>query len=215
MADDIVYLGHANNVTNNQILSSFQSSLNLSNRPCGYHYTDGFGAFRVCLALCQQHVDVQVREAVASDVSLLWRWANDTSVRNFSFSPSFISYASHTEWFSHSLVLSSRHQFISYDNSSGLPLGQVRFDYDDSTNLVVIDISIDALFRGLGFASLSLKKSISKYLKLRSHDFFFEARILKSNISSQGLFSGLGFNHASEYDSGDYQVWRLSSVTLD
>ena len=69
-SSDICYIGHANSVSSDQILTAFESNLDLQDQSKASHFTDGLGAFRICLSLLNQKIDVRIRQVVLDDLSL-------------------------------------------------------------------------------------------------------------------------------------------------
>ena len=128
----------------------------------------------------------------------LWRWANDYNVRMSSFSPSFIPLASHISWFEKIILSNSSYIFIVSD-SSGCPLGQIRFDLLDNS-CFSIDLSLDICLRGIGLSYSALELGVS-IMRLQDPHSTFQAQVLTSNIPSLRLFAAFGFRPIANTNS--------------
>lgn len=154
--------------------------------------TDGYGAARVARAMAPQPVGaVQLRPVQLRDEGLLLEWANDPVVRRFSLSPARISAAEHHDWLARRLCDAACWILIAED-ASGLPVGQIRFDFDRDRREAVIDISIDSLLRGCGAGGAVLSAGL-RVLHSHSPHTRAIAEVVEGNTSSDRLFRSRGF----------------------
>lgn len=109
---------------------------------------DGKGAARVVQEL--NPLSIQLRRARAEDSRMLWEWANDSITRANSFSSAPISWETHTEWFAQKLVNENCIFFVAQD-CWGEPIGQIRFDIQNSE--AVVSTSIAPQMRGRGYGA--------------------------------------------------------------
>ena len=151
---------------------------------------DGYGAFRVVNYL--QGSQLTVRKAQPNDCDLFLTWANDSAVRNNSFSPSTISYETHVKWFT-SHLYSPNSQLLVGTDLRGSPVGQIRFDLDEDRNTWIVDISIDHKFRGKGFGKILLAEGLQWLRVCLGCTLSIHAEVLESNKASQRLFEQNGF----------------------
>jgi len=105
-------------------------------------------------------LDVYLRKAEERDVDLLFRWANDESVRQNSFHTEPIPYEDHKKWYAEKLKSNNSIIYIYY--SGGESVGQVRVDVEG--NIGTINYSIDGAYRsqGHGKKMLSLVEATAK-----------------------------------------------------
>ena len=93
------------------------------------------------------------RPAESSDAELLWCWANDPIVREYSFSPQEIPFVNHSEWFRRKITLLTCRIYV-IELESEL-IGQVRYERAGASE-AEIDVSVAAEHRGHGLGSLAL-----------------------------------------------------------
>jgi len=104
---------------------------------------DGLGSFRVWLRL--NEASLTLRPATSDDAKLIFDWANDAGVRAVSFSSEPILWENHLGWFNAKLSDPNYRIWVA-TATEGTPLGQVRFQLEDSA--ATISISLDAAQRG-------------------------------------------------------------------
>ena len=138
-----------------------------------------------------------LKDVQESDMDLLWRWANDISVRNNSFNSFFIKYEEHKKWFLKGLKDKNRIMLIALD-SNNCKLGQIRFDLDKSKRTAIIDISIDPASRSFGIANTTIKLGLKRMREEWGENVIAEAKILKSNQTSINCFTKAGFSREDD-----------------
>ena len=152
---------------------------------------DGLGTSRVV-----EHLDptpsamLRVRPARIEDMLLYLQWANDPEVRRQAVNTDRITLESHREWFKTKMSTPSSHMFVMLAGS--LPVGQVRFDRIGRE--AVIDYSIDASFRGRGWAKDLLALGMQRVLE--KGPAIFRADVKEANRPSQAVFLRLGFTES-------------------
>lgn len=163
--------------------------------------TDGWGISRLCNALMRDTKQIQLRHACNEDEALLLRWANDPAVRAKSFSPDKIEPSEHHRWFEEGLRSSNRIHFI-FEDSTGCPIGQIRFDRKSKGEfgkpiIALIDISLDACVRGSGLAKQLVRLGLEALEKEWGSNVEAVAKVLDFNLASQATFLGSGFTKES------------------
>jgi len=144
---------------------------------------------------------IKLREANVNDCELLFKWANDRTVRLNSNSPDPIEWHNHEAWFQNKLSALNTKIFI-FQSVQNQSLGQLRLDYIEGEWL--IDYSVDSKYRGLG-----LGKEIVKLALLEIPNGVFKAQVKKKNISSLKVFQSLGFTlEQSTEDSYFYKYQK-------
>jgi len=154
-----------------------------------------------------------MRKIVLSDKYILWRWANDKTVRERSFNKKFISILDHMDWIKKGLHNKKRLHLIAFD-SFECPIGQVRFDKFENDKLIEIDISIEKVFRCNGYGSLILKESINFLKKEWGSELIINAKILNDNLASQKLFIKNDFTiNDKSSNSNEFSIYTLNLKT--
>lgn len=150
--------------------------------------------------------EIRMRKANENDVDTYFRWTNDEEVRRNSFNTTQINYDNHVAWFKKRLNnVACQFYFFEYNSK---PLGQVRIE--DSGNEVIIGISLDEAFRGLGLAPLLLEKASADYLNKHNGQ-KITAYIKKDNLASYKAFLKAGFTFVEDVlisDSPSYKLIR-------
>lgn len=153
----------------------------------GPEVVDGLGPERVVRAL--RDTDVSLRPARAEDCRLVWEWANDPGVRAVSFTTEPIPWERHQEWFANRLNDPSCALLIAV-NGTGVPIGQVRGEFDGK--VAVISINVDPGFRGTGYGTKLIRKG-SEMLFERGNVDRIHAFIRHGNDASHKAFEKAGF----------------------
>ena len=190
-------LGTASSVSVSQIRLALIAALQQPwPRASGQDLGDGWGARRVATALMGLQRPLQLRRATSTDEALLLRWANDPQVRANSFSTEPIAPADHHCWFQASLSNAQRLLLIATD-SSGCPLGQVRFDLQTRTTNqpreALIGLLLDRCARGRGLATDLVRLGLQMMQQNWGPDTEVVAEVLAANAASQATFAKTGF----------------------
>lgn len=130
-----------------------------------------------------------IRPATFQDCALIWRWANDPTVRQASFSAAPIPWADHEQWFTLKLADPNCRLFIAEENDR--PIGQVRFEIADDQAEVHIAVSADA--RGLGYGTRLLSEACRRIFSEERPVQRVVAHVKPDNAASLRLFERVGF----------------------
>lgn len=143
-----------------------------------------------------------IRRATDEDISMVFELANDETVRGYSIHSEKISWDDHTKWFPKKIRDETCRYYIA-ETTSGAFIGQIRFDFQDSS--WVTSISITSQFRGKGLAPRLLEKAF-----LAAHLDEAMAYIREDNIASQKSFLKAGYEKIGDktFNSHIYQQWR-------
>lgn len=139
-----------------------------------------------------------LREVVADDVKQLFDWTNDRDVRDNSKNHQEISWEDHVSWLANKLSDQMVKMYIMTVFQKDI--GVIRFE--QINNLFVISYSIDQYNRGCGLGELILTKGMEMIKSLFGNPVFI-AHVKKGNISSEKIFSKLGFNQSEEVTVGE------------
>jgi len=149
---------------------------------------DGDGVSRVVMHL--RGDPLRLRRALAGDCQLLWKWANDRSVRQAAFSPEPIPWEQHVEWFSRKLQDPKSLIFLALD-AGDCPLGQIRFDFKERQE-AEIDVSVDACRRGCGYGAVLISLGTETLFRTTAVQ-AVHAVVKAENVSSIRAFEKAGF----------------------
>jgi RimJ/RimL family protein N-acetyltransferase len=130
---------------------------------------------------------LKLRTAVLDDCEMIWRWINDTTVRSVSFSEPLIPWKDHVLWFQERI--NKPHYYIAFDHDN-IPVGQIRFDQQNSE--MIISVLIDSQFRRRGYGSFLISLA-SKKLFSDSECCEIHAYVKEANRSSITAFIRAGY----------------------
>ena len=147
---------------------------------------------------------IAFRQILPTDVSIIFRWINDETVRKMSFHSELISWEEHRAWFD-SKIVDPNHVYYIALNENKIPVGQIRFE----ANALDADVSvlIAPEFRKKGFGTEIIKcgtqlffsnTSVSKvhaYIKLNNYGSY--KAFLSAGYSDIGgtIYEGHKVNH--------------------
>ncbi len=169
----------------------------------GRTMVDGKGGERVVGELTG--AAMTLRPAEPKDCRQVWEWANDPEVRAVSFNTEPIPWESHTRWFE------ARRSdpdcvFLIADNSSGAPIGQVRFDLNNAE--AVISVSVDRRARGRGFGSELIRRA-SQRLHEERQVCVIHAFTKPENAASIRAFERAGYRKVGSTQVGAHPAIEL------
>jgi UDP-2,4-diacetamido-2,4,6-trideoxy-beta-L-altropyranose hydrolase len=146
---------------------------------------------------------ITFRHAEYKDAEILFKWVNDSEVRNNSINKEPVNYNNHIEWYNQKLKSDCARIYIM--EYCGSPIGQVRFDKWEGCWL--IDYSVAKEYRGLGFGKKLIQRSINLFTNC-----ILIAKVLNSNIASAMVFKSCGFKEeGTEVVSNcRYNIFSLS-----
>lgn len=164
----------------------------------------------------QQLADTQhysVRRATWQDAALYFAWANDPAVRHNAVHTEPIDWHVHTAWFSRRLQDGDSYLYL-LQAPNNEPIGQVRVEFDASTQPGIIDYSLAPAHRGRGLGQLLLRRALQQ---LR-HDRpavaggTVKGQVKTSNRASQRVFEELRFvqQGAVTLQGEAYEVFYLN-----
>jgi len=164
---------------------------------------DGKGVDRVSAALTiTAETPLLVRHARLTDEALLLAWANDQETRQNSFSPDPISAEDHRRWFRSRLRDLDGCRLYVVETEEGVPVGQVRFERQDSA--WVISYSVAPLFRKRGLGRPLLEVALSK-MRSEYPGALILGRVKADNLPSHKIFEALDFDGSSDVGGVAYQ----------
>lgn len=138
--------------------------------------------------------EIELRKVTPQDCELLFEWINEPVVRENAFNSDSIEWEEHKKWFQDQLENNKIQIYIG--EVEGEPVGQVRFEKENS--FAVISVTIASKFRGQGYGSKLINKGSRKILQ--KHDSLKElkARIKKFNKASIKAFQSAGYEFERE-----------------
>lgn len=131
-----------------------------------------------------------LREALQSDIELLYEWANDPIVRQNSFQTEKIPYDTHRQWFERMIKNKNIVQYILMDSKE--PVGQIRLMIDGNVAEISYSISVHQRQKGYGrlILELILEEVRHKYPEIKK----LIAKVKPTNIASKKLFESEGYD---------------------
>lgn len=130
-----------------------------------------------------------IRKATKKDMELLFQWANDSSLREFSINTGKIVWNEHVKWFLNKM--DSNSYILIAETDLGIPIGQIRFDKDN--NYYLIDFYVANEYRGKGYGKLLLNNGMN-YVVSEIKNIAFKAMVNEKNTPSIKSFLAEGFN---------------------
>lgn len=143
-------------------------------------------------------MSIYLRPVKVQDMDLLFKWANQDSVRKNSFNSQKIQYKDHKAWFSKSISDSKVAMYVLED--SGIPVAQVRLVIDNDQKSAIINYSVSEENQGKGYG----KKVISMIDSIPEiggqHIKSLIAKVKNSNVASMSIFKSNGYKEISVND---------------
>jgi RimJ/RimL family protein N-acetyltransferase len=133
-----------------------------------------------------------VRPANIDDAQLLYKWANDPTVRTNSLNNESIKWDQHLSWLKNKVNSANSEIYIFETKQKAI--GQVRLDRIGE--FWEIDYSIDAKYRGLGYGKEMISRVIEDQMIKN-----FKAVVKQENIASSKVFSALNFEKSLSNDT--------------
>jgi RimJ/RimL family protein N-acetyltransferase len=132
---------------------------------------------------------------------LLFKWANDETVRKNAFNIRKISYEEHKKWFKNKIESPNTFIYICYINKE-IPIGQIRIDIEDGIG--IIDYSIDKEYRGQGYGTKLLEEIVKKLKNEDKGIIMLVGKVKMENIPSQRAFEKAGYRCDKQKDFVEY-----------
>lgn len=146
-----------------------------------------------------------LREVRPADMDLLYRWVNDSMVRQSAFNTDEINYEDHCNWFARCLQREDVKIYILIKN--GIPVGQVRLNIENSVALIDYSIALEYRGQGLGHIIIEL---ISEKVKHMKNINSLVAHVKSGNTLSQKVFLKNGFLECEdELSSNNVLIYNL------
>ena len=147
-----------------------------------------------------------LRPATENDATLLWEWVNDDAVRAASFRSEPISWRDHLAWF-RARQADPRCHFWLVLGPDEMPIGQVRFDVDD-TGAAEVDVSIARAERGRSHAAAALR--------LASEQLFATTAVktIVAHVKPENAISLRAFERAGWQRAGSASVNGIEAIKL-
>lgn len=124
------------------------------------------------------------------DVDLLYKWANDKTVRANSFNTEQIPYETHVKWFNSMLDAPDVYMYILYEDD--IPTGQIRINVEGKRARISFSVAENMRGRGFGKAMLSMLPNQIKKDKI-SCVTQLEGEVKYGNSASSGAFEKCGY----------------------
>ena len=200
-----VNLGEHAQVSVEQIAAALQSVLADSGRRArmsrrGRVLVDGLGVDKVITRM--REALLTLRRANEADCRLIWEWANDPEVRAVSFSSDPIPWENHVRWYE-AKWRDPNCLFYVATNSSGNPIGQIRYDITEYEG--VVSVSLAKAVRGKGYGSALITRGVEEFFAESS------ANVVHAYIKLDNQTSGRAFEKAGFSDAGTVNICEHQS----
>lgn len=170
---------------------------------------DGKGVYRVLEAMAGP--SLTLRPVTMNDARLLWDWRNEPATRAASFSSQIIPLESHIHWLQRRLDSASSQLYIACDLTDE-PIGQIRFDLDQSEALISFSIAPQA--RGRKLASRLLRCSGRRILR-QTNVSRLVGYVRVDNMASHRAFLRAGYTALGEETVQGQQAIRYELQAKD
>lgn len=151
---------------------------------------------------------ITVRLATPKDSVDLANWRNDLVTRMMSKNTAPITKNEHIAWLK-KMLKSNNHYILMCLDKEGNKVGVVRFDLEE--NSAVVSINLNPNMRGMGLATTCLKKALCFANSIFPTVDIFNAEIKNTNISSIRTFINAGFYFQTEKDGIRYYLMDNAS----
>ncbi len=211
----VLSLGRSSEVSAEQIADAIgrmilDEPLRRSLRERSADLVDGAGADRCVDALCETKVVgkdglnrdcISFRVASNDDWKLLLDWRNDVATRNASRTSELIHESQHREWLSKCLADRQRELLIA--ESNGNPIGTVRVDYGEVSEL---SWTVAPAYRGLGYGGRMLREAVRLLAESRK-TCVLQAVAREDNLASIKMAESVGFQRYTQ--NGPWISFRM------
>ncbi len=153
----------------------------------------------------QKQKPLRLRRASEVDAKFLWELANDSEVREASFSANPISWENHISWLKSKLSDELCVFFVAIGNDA-LPVGQIR--YDISNNEAIVSVSIVKGFRNKGYGTRIVSSSAQRLFKIKEID-LVHAYVKPENKASLSTFLKANFKDVGIASVNSHQAIHL------
>lgn len=161
---------------------------------------DGMGADRVAEVMAPSATtSLVMRPATHRDIDSYFWWVNDPEVRRQSITTTPVSWPEHQRWFAARLASADTVMFVL--ESNGLPIGQVRFDFEQG--VARLDYSLDRSVRGRGLGAILVRQGI-EHLSRRKPT-LVTAQVRHENQASVVALTRVGFNRVYRTGGDDFE----------
>jgi len=165
-----------------RILNDFELRQTMSNR--GMTLVDGQGGSRIAKEMAA-HL-FSFRLATAEDAEMLLNWRNDPEVRSVSFNDAAIELDSHIKWLGRRLNDPNTAIWVA-ENRDRRPVGQVRFELNDSGTQAIVSIIVEQSMRGRGVGKVLIALASEEFFESSSASEIV-AQIKPGNVASEKAF---------------------------
>lgn len=159
--------------------------------------------------LLSKDTQLQARLVTLTDEVLLLEWANDPMVRKNSFNSASITLDQHKKWFYKKLQQVEICKLYIIETQSGLPIGQVRFEFEDNKEHWRINYALAPAARHNGLGKRILETALDAMRGENHHRFFGE--VLLENMASVSVFRSLDFIETKLADRFIFQIEKKQS----
>ena len=215
----IRWLGHANEVSVSMLRTALadlcaENDITDWSQRC-MTWVDGKGTQRVAASMMlNANTQLRARLARADDEVLILRWANDPLVRCNAFNSDPIAAENHRVWFYKRLRNpESCRIYIIETADERLPIGQVRFEYNEHASAWEIHYGLDSIARNRKLGAVFLQTAMQAFRNAIGHGALVLGQVKADNIPSRKVFKNLGFKSNTEGGGGRLSIAVCSDAS--
>lgn len=142
---------------------------------------------------------ISLREITPADCHFVYECRNDPIARKSARETEKIPFHVHRTWFWKTIKENYVKFYIGKKKEGDV--GVIRFTYGNPTEIA---IHMYPLFKGRGYGTIFLQKSIERFCKENKNEKILMATIRPSNIGSRRIFEKAGFKPNGELDPKDH-----------
>ena len=136
---------------------------------------------------------IVIKKANKDNLENIFNWRNDSYTRKMFFNSKIITLDNHKKWFNKNLNSKKSHMYICENDKVAIAFVYLKLI---QKNYFEISINVNPKYRGLGFSSKIISKTINLFSSLKiNKKFNIVAKIKKNNPKSLRAFIRSGFKY--------------------
>ncbi|SHE67917.1 GNAT family N-acetyltransferase [Flavisolibacter ginsengisoli] len=161
-------------------------------------------------------MNLKLRLARATDLQMIFRWANDPVVRANAFNPHQITLEDHTKWYNEKMK--NRNTIFLILEMNDEPAGQIRYELQEDEIIINYMIATEYRGHGLGNEILGLGEKYLAVIELPENIHKIVGYVKKENIASLKAFNKnnyLCLENEGQNHSGSFRFEKLIQRNAD
>ncbi|WP_299288949.1 GNAT family N-acetyltransferase [uncultured Tateyamaria sp.] len=150
---------------------------------------------------------LDVRLATDEDSADIFHWRNDVLTRRMSHTTDAIKWEAHRAWLRSVLLDDRCCMVLCSTNNPAQKTAVIRFDMQEQSTLVSINLNPE--MRGHGLAKACLRQSLDLFTQRHPEILLIQAEIKVCNVASRRVFESVGFELLSSLGDSFLFTWRV------